>query len=425
MVNALAPGESLLKEAANGHFLRPAAGLSGRLCHPYLTSHRLVLCEAYYDLAAMREKAVGPVLHEIALSAVVLLAAGPPDQEPCIELAVAAPGQPPEKVLLFFRDDGWTAAAPERRAERDEWLTEIDRCCAALGVKPERGTPKAPETAAAAPEPAAPTKPAALLAGKYELLRELGSGGMGVVYEGRDHSLDRPVAVKRMLPALRMAGRDKSLFLKEAKLSASLHHPFIADIYAILDEGTEIYLIFEYIDGKTLQEYLESKRCMSADKAKPVLKCVCEALAYAHSCKVVHRDVKPSNIMLTKQGYAKVMDFGVARQIKDTAERLSKTKLDTSGTLAYMAPEQELGRSDLRSDIFALGATVYELLGGEQPFTGPNFYIQKEKMNFTPLVELEPSVPPELARAVDRCLSFKPEDRFQSVEEFARAIGVA
>ena len=164
---------------------------------------------------------------------------------------------------------------------------------------------------------------------------------------------------------------------------------------------------------------------MPAEKAKPVLKCICEALAYAHSCKVVHRDIKPSNIMLTKHGYAKVMDFGVARQIKDTAERLSKTKLDTSGTLAYMAPEQERGRSDLRADIFALGATVYELLGGEQPFTGPNFYIQKEKQDFKPLADLEPSVPPELSRAVERCMSFKAEDRFQSVAEFAKAIGAA
>ncbi|MEK7858482.1 MAG: serine/threonine-protein kinase [Elusimicrobiota bacterium] len=424
MVIPLADGESLVKEAANGHFLRPASGLSGRLCHSYLTDRRLVLCAAYYDLAAMREKEPGPVLYEAALSSIVRLKAGPPDQEPCLLLTVALPDKAPETLLLFFRDDSWTAAAPERLAERDEWLAETARCCSAQGGTFELVAPKTPEKPVPA-GPAAPVKPAGWLAGKYELKRELGSGGMGIVYEGRDHSLDRPVAIKRMLPALKLAGRDKTLFLKEAKLSASLHHPFIADIYAILDEGAELYLIFEYVDGKTLQEYLDTKRVMPAEKAKPVLKCICEALAYAHSCKVVHRDIKPSNIMLTKHGYAKVMDFGVARQIKDTAERLSKTKLDTSGTLAYMAPEQERGRSDLRADIFALGATVYELLGGEQPFTGPNFYIQKEKQDFKPLADLEPSVPPELSRAVERCMSFKAEDRFQSVAEFAKAIGAA
>jgi serine/threonine protein kinase len=116
------------------------------------------------------------------------------------------------------------------------------------------------------------------------------------------------------------------------------------------------------------------------------------------------------------------MDFGIARHIKDTVSRLSTANMDTSGTVPYMAPEQELGTSDVRSDVFSLGVTVYEVLSGNLPFPGPNFYLQKEKGEFTPLQQAVPETPPDLAEAVDRCLRFDANDRFQTVQEFARAI---
>ena len=264
---------------------------------------------------------------------------------------------------------------------------------------------------------------ALLIGNKYELLRQIGEGGMGVVYEGRDNTLNRPVAVKKMRPEIKLNMREKNRFLQEAQTAAGLHHPFIVDIYAIIEEADEIYLIFEYVNGNTLEQVMEKAGRMGAEAAKPVLKCVCEALTFAHANKIVHRDLKPSNIMVTKQGHAKVMDFGIARQMKDTASRL--TRVDSSGTMAYMAPEQELGKFDARSDIFSLGATVYELLSGELPFPGPNFLAQKERMTFRPLAEVAGEVPKEFAAAVERCLRFDPMERFQTVEEFARELGVA
>ena len=126
--------------------------------------------------------------------------------------------------------------------------------------------------------------------------------------------------------------------------------------------------------------------------------------------------------MLTSHGYAKVMDFGIARRVKDSASRLSANSIDTSGTVPYMAPEQELGRSDVRSDVFALGVTIYEVLTGALPFGGPNFYLQKERGAFTPLREIAPGTPAPLASAVEQCLRFDAGARFQSVAAFAQAM---
>lgn len=417
----LPPGELVLKESADNHFLRPQASLIGRLCHPTLTTSRLVFCEAYYDVFKKREKGVGSVIYEIPLASIESLDAGSEAVEPCLEIYARNVRRELEKIIVFFRDEGWSSGAPERFGERDAWLAAIHREREKSG-QPLRAAP--PSRPAAAKESGDSKK---ILAGKFELLRQIGAGGMGLVFEGKDHTLDRSVAVKKMRPDVKLTGRDKSLFMKEAKLSASLHHPFIVDIYAILEEDDEIFLVFEYVDGKTLQEILDEKGRLSAGEFRPALKCVCEALAYAHASKVAHRDVKPSNIMLSKQGYAKVMDFGIARQIKDTASRLSTTKTgpDTSGTMPYMAPEQELGKSNACSDIFSLGATVYEALTGELPYGGPNFYQQKKELAFAPILTFAPDVPPEFARAVERALSFEAKDRFQSIEEFAKAMGAA
>jgi serine/threonine protein kinase len=336
------------------------------------------------------------------------------------------PGKGLAKLVLYFRDAGWTRARPERLAERDEWIAALNSQRENLGLPALQVVTR--QAAPVSEMATMPGKPdgeliGKVLGGKYEILKHIGSGGMGLIYEGKDTSLDRLVAVKRMRPEVAMSGRDKTLFLKEAKTSAALHHPFIVDIYSILDEGPEIFLVFEYVDGKTLQERLDEKGPFDAKELRPLLKCICEALAYAHSERYAHRDLKPSNIMINKQGYAKVMDFGIARAFKDTASRTSR--LDTSGTMPYMAPEQELGKGDMRCDIFALGATVYELLSGELPFRGPNFYLQKEKKDYRRLLEVAPDTPGEIAAAVERCLEFDPNQRFQTIGDFAKSVGVA
>jgi serine/threonine-protein kinase len=261
-----------------------------------------------------------------------------------------------------------------------------------------------------------------LLGRRYELVRQLGEGGMGLVYAGRDLELGRFVAIKKMRPEIKLNQRDRKRFLREARLSAALHHPNIVDIYDILDVNGEVFLVFEFVDGETLDRRLDGGPLPVAE-LKPTLRLVCQALDYAHAQRVVHRDLKPSNIMLTRQGAAKVMDFGIAREIKDSASRL--TRMDTSGTLAYMAPEQELGRFDNRSDIFSLGVTLYEALTGQLPFLGPNFLLQKERMFFRPLAEAAPQAPQEFRDAIERCMRYDPEKRFQSVVDLACSAGVS
>ena len=311
----------------------------------------------------------------------------------------------------------------------------------ALSLARRKGVPKASQTPSASPVPPSAVAQATrtvvdngsdggvsdgLINGKYKLLRLIGEGGMGKVYEARDHQLDRLVAVKVLREEIGLDPREKKRFLDEARISAALHHPFIVDIYEIAQElrdGRErICLVFEHVDGATLSQALAKTGRLRPEEVGPLLKDACEALAFAHQNRVIHRDLKPSNIMWTRQGHAKVMDFGIARQMKDAMTRTG-TRMDSSGTMAYMAPEQHLGRYDARSDIFALGATVYELLAGETPFPGPDFILQKRELAFRPLLELAPGTPKELAEAVERCLKPDPQDRFQSAQEFARAIG--
>jgi serine/threonine-protein kinase len=306
-------------------------------------------------------------------------------------------------------------------SERDGWIETLNaaRHSSGRGAATRRDGGR---RLAAVPG-ATPLSPR-LLDGTYEIVREIGRGGMGIVYEGRDRRLDRQVAVKEMRRDLGLNGGERRLFLDEARLSASLHHPFIVDIYAVIEDGADIFLVFEYVSGRTLQEQLDRDGPLRPAAIVEPLRQICAALAYAHSCRVIHRDLKPSNVMTTTHGFAKIMDFGIARQIKDTAARRSVSQVDTSGTAPYMAPEQELGRSDVRSDVFALGATLYELLSGRLPFQGPNFYLQKEREMLTPLRDESPQTPACLAAAIEKCLRFDPDQRFQTIDEFAQAAGV-
>jgi serine/threonine protein kinase len=266
------------------------------------------------------------------------------------------------------------------------------------------------------PAPVAPGS----VQGNYRIEREIGRGGMGLVYEATDLALNRKVAIKRMRPELAEAGPDLEKFLAEARLVAGLRHPNLVEIYAIIKEGDQVLLVFELVRGQPLSQFLEGGRRISLRSTKSVLRQVGSALDYAHGRKVIHRDLKPANIMITPEGVAKVMDFGIAHQAKLTVAKMTRT--EAWGTPPYMAPEQELGVVSRQSDLFSLGVVLYEMLTGRLPYPGPNFLAQKQGMLFPPPSAAVPGLGAGVDAIVRRALHGEPKKRFSSAAEFISAI---
>ena len=269
------------------------------------------------------------------------------------------------------------------------------------------------------PPPAAEAMPATL-GENYRVIKEIGRGGMGVVYEAMDETLARKVAIKRMRPEVLSGGRELEQFFSEARLVASLKHPCLVEIYAIHKEKGEVYLIFEFVEGWTLQQMLDHRRKLPATQANFVLRQIASALDYAHSQKVIHRDLKPSNVMITPKGVVKVMDFGIAYQAKKTAARM--TRAEAWGTPPYMAPEQELGNVAKESDVFSLGVLYYEMLTGKLPFEGPNFLAQKREMLYLAPSKVSADISPSVDDVVRTALAPDVSQRFHSGAEFVLAV---
>ena len=256
--------------------------------------------------------------------------------------------------------------------------------------------------------------------GKYKIERKLGEGAMGVVYEATDQSLGRKVAIKKMGDEIKVNEREKQRFLEEARTVALLHHPNIVEIYTIFEEDDNIYLVFEHVDGTPLDKVLDKEARLPFEQAAQIFGETAGALAYAHSKNVVHRDLKLSNLMLSPEGWVKVMDFGLARRAKESMARASSKEV--VGSPAYMSPEQDLGVSSPESDIYALGVCFYEALSGVLPFQGPDFHHQKTHPSYQKLSEMVPGLPKGVDALVAKCLSPDPESRFHSAEDFRRAL---
>lgn len=254
-------------------------------------------------------------------------------------------------------------------------------------------------------------------ASKYEMLKEIGRGGMGIVYEGVNRQLGKHVAIKKLREEIAVNAREKKRFLEEARQVAELHHPNIVDIYDIYEEGGGVFLVFEFVEGEPLDALLGRAPRVQPARVAAIAHGVCGALAHAHSKKMIHRDIKPSNVILAGNGYVKVMDFGIARQASETLSKLTGT--ESAGTLAYMAPEQHLGRFDARSDIYSLGVTMYEMTAGELPFNGLDYLSQKREMVHKKPSRIVPGLPPALEAVIMDCLQYDAGRRPQTAAALA------
>jgi serine/threonine-protein kinase len=262
------------------------------------------------------------------------------------------------------------------------------------------------------------------LAGRYSLERELGRGGMGIVYLARDLRLERVVAVK-LLPPERGAAPRRERFLREARTAARLSHPHIIPIHAVEEIGEFVFFVMAFVEGETVGARVRREGALKPHDAARILREVAWALAYAHGQGVVHRDVKPDNILLERgSSRALVADFGIARLVQ--APGMSGDG-ELVGTPEYMSPEQASGeRVDGRSDLYSLGVVGYYALAGLLPFTSPTaagFLAQHVGKAAPPLVV--PGAPSALLAAIERCLAKDPGQRFQSGEELAAALGTA
>ncbi len=267
---------------------------------------------------------------------------------------------------------------------------------------------------------------AGLTGGRYEVTRLIARGGMSVVLLGWDREERRAVALKLLDPEQGGALEDRERFRREARIASDLAHPHIVPCWGSYHCGSLTLTVLRHIPGVSLADRLEQAGRLTTREALAILTPIADALAHAHQRGVIHRDVKPANILLhAEDGWSFLTDFGVATL--RTSEHSRSEVARGFGTPAYMAPEQVLGRwdADGRSDIYSLGVVAYQLLAGRLPFsseTTMGLAVQRTVYNAPSLAEVAPWVPERLAVIVDRCLAREPERRWQSMAQLHRAL---
>jgi serine/threonine protein kinase len=263
------------------------------------------------------------------------------------------------------------------------------------------------------------------LADRYRIERELGAGGMATVYLAQDLKHDRHVALKVLKPEL-AAVIGASRFLVEIKTTANLQHPHILSLHDSGEVDGSVFYVMPYVDGESLRDRLNREKQLPIGDAVRIAGEAADALGYAHKQGVIHRDIKPENILL-HGGHALVADFGIALAASKTAgNRMTETGMSL-GTPTYMSPEQAMGERtvDARTDVYALGCVLYEMLTGEPPFTGPTAQSIVAKVltdEPRPASELRRTVPPNVEGAIRTALEKLPADRFATMAEFAAAL---
>jgi serine/threonine-protein kinase len=263
--------------------------------------------------------------------------------------------------------------------------------------------------------------------GHYKLVSRIGEGGMGVVYEAEDQRLRRTVALKLLHPKVAEDPKRRRRFLREGKLAAQLAHPCIAAVYEVGEKDDRLFIAMELVRGRLLSALVSRDGRLGLAEALRIVREAARGLGKAHEIGVIHRDLKPDNLMIGEDGIVKILDFGVAKALEGSQVDFTDVRTHVGslvGTPAYMSPEQAAGKdTDARSDIFSLGAVLYELLTGHKPFRGDTWQETIIAINRdTParVTELRPELPAEVDRIVGRCMAKKPAGRYPSCRALVR-----
>jgi tetratricopeptide (TPR) repeat protein/predicted Ser/Thr protein kinase len=304
-------------------------------------------------------------------------------------------------------------------ASSDTQATLVDLDATMVDATP---TPRSPGRAPSRLQIGAPVlQPGDVLGGRYEILQLLGEGGMGAVYKAMDRELDRPVALKLIRPQLAANPAILARFKQELLLAHQVTHKNVIRIYDLGDADGVKFITMEFVEGQDLRALIEEKKKFSPEEAVEIMQQVCRALEAAHSVGVIHRDLKPQNIMRDKTGRILVMDFGLARTVEGDGMTQTGTLV---GTMEYMSPEQALAKDlDQRSDLFTVGLILYELLTGRTPFKAESAVaslIKRNQERAVPVSDHDGTIPRPLSNIVSKCLERDPNLRYQSASELVR-----
>jgi serine/threonine protein kinase len=266
-----------------------------------------------------------------------------------------------------------------------------------------------------------------LFAGRYEIIEELGAGGMGLVYRAYDRKMEEEVALKLIRPEISADKRTVERFRNEIKTARKIRHAHVCGMFDLHEENKKLFITMEYVRGEDLKSVIKRMKVLAPGTAVSIARQVAEGLGEAHRLGVVHRDLKPSNVMIDKDGNAKIMDFGIARSLAGGGITAAGAIV---GTPEYMSPEQVEGTpADQRADLYALGIMLFEMVTGQPPFEGETPLAIAHMHKYEPPTDpqtLNPQVPKDLSKFILRCLEKVPEKRYQTAEEFLTGLeGVA
>src|SRR5215204_2190264 len=270
------------------------------------------------------------------------------------------------------------------------------------------------------------TRLIAAVGARYEVADEIGRGGMGVVFRARDVRLRRSVAIKLLPPEMAFREEVRMRFLREAQTAAQLSHPNVVPIYSVDEVNGLVFFVMALVEGESLAAYLKREGRAPLDFTRRILRDVANALSYAHARSIVHRDIKPDNILMDRvTGRTLVSDFGIARAAEGDS-RLTATGIAV-GTPAYMSPEQAIGERDIdgRSDLYSLGIVGYQMLTGELPFAAtdtPAMLMKHINQTPRPLRELRPDLPAGLIHGIERAMAKQPDQRWPDATAFREAL---